>query len=93
VISRDWALGHATALRTAHRLDEIAQHDFIVVAPETTIFDLLAGLQQARASVAVVASPAGSASSVPAPGPDIRGVVTRADITGALAESMELFED
>ena len=89
-ISREWALGHGAILRAAHRWVEIARRDFVVVTSETTMFDLLAGLQKAGAAIAVVITGAGPGSGSQAV---VSGVVTKADVVEALAESMELFED
>ena len=56
VIARDWALGHAAELRAADRVDQLAQHDYVIVAPDTTLFELLAAMQERAASVAIVAT-------------------------------------
>ena len=91
VVSREWSLGHRERLNAAHRLDEIAQQDFVVVDPETTLFDLIAVMQRSHASVAVVVARRPGRPEMPGLGSDIRGVVTKADLAEALAEGMELF--
>jgi CIC family chloride channel protein len=88
VVSRGWALAHRNEMLAARTLGESAQRDFVVVPSDTTIFDLIATLQRARGSVAIVtaADAAPSASQ-------IRGIVTKEHLAEALAEGMELFED
>jgi CIC family chloride channel protein len=87
VVSRDWALEHPSAVRKARQVGEIAQRDYVLVSPETTMFDLMAMMQRAQAQVAVILQGASGAA------PDVKGVVTKADIGEALAEGMELFGD
>jgi CIC family chloride channel protein len=94
VVARDWALGHAALLQQAQKLQEVAQSDFIVMPSDDTVFDLIAAMQKARASLAVIVAPASreAASSLPV-APQILGIVTKANLVEALAEGMELFED
>ncbi|MGH9408282.1 MAG: chloride channel protein [Vicinamibacterales bacterium] len=92
VVSRAWAFEHASRLRQARSVADVARQDYIVVTPETTMFDLIAAIARARASVAVVVAPRPGGANSPG-GPEIKGVVTKSDIAEALAEGMELFED
>jgi chloride channel protein, CIC family len=71
------------------RLASVARRDFIVVPPDTTIFNLMGALQRSAAKLAVVVCPSPVGSSEL----DLRGVVTRANIVEALAEGMEIFQD
>jgi CIC family chloride channel protein len=89
LLSRDWLRAHREAASRAGRLDELVRRDYIEVAPDITIFELLARMQRAHASEAVVVrtSPAADAT------PEIVGVLTKSHIAEALAEGMELFED
>jgi len=94
ILTRDWALGHSDLLQQASSLEEIVQSDFIVMSSDATVFDLMATMQKARASLAVVVAPTTSdTSSGSAAKPQILGVVTKAILAEALAEGMELFED
>ncbi len=86
VVAREWAQSHREACQQAHRLDELMQRDFIVVSPETTIFNLIARIQRTRTSVAVVATVVDEV-------PKVSGVVSKADLAEILAEGMELFQD
>ncbi len=87
VVPRTWALAHPGALRRG-TLGEVARRDYIVIPEEATIFDLMAALQKAGGSVAVVTAEASAGGAL-----QIRGVVTKEHLAEALAEGMELFED
>jgi CIC family chloride channel protein len=86
VISRAWAIGHRRELAGAHTLGDIATENHTIIAPNATLFDLLARLQSTRASLAVVVD----SGTEPA---TILGVITKDHLAEALAEGMELFED
>ena len=69
----------------------MARVDYVTVPSTAAIFEVLARMRSARASVAVVlrsgaADPRGGNGSV-------LGVVTKAHLMDALAEGMELFGD
>ncbi|MGE0711788.1 MAG: chloride channel protein [Planctomycetota bacterium] len=66
------------------RATELASADFVVVTPDRTLFQLLADLQAAKASTAVVVAPG-------EPG-RVLGVITKAHLAEALAEGLEMFE-
>ncbi len=93
VVAREWALGHPGLLRAAPRVADVAARDFVRVLPETTMFDLLVRMQQAHAHVAVVATSASGAGQGRPSAPHVLGVVSRADMTEAIAEGMEIFGD
>jgi CIC family chloride channel protein len=86
ILSRTWALGHERALREAKEPAELARHDYVVVSSDTAIFEVLARMQTARSSVAVVLKPASEKDRV-------LGLVTKAHLAEALAEGMEIFGD
>jgi CIC family chloride channel protein len=91
VLARDWAQSHRALLEDTALLDDVIRHDVVSVAPDTTVFDLIATMQRAHAGAAVVMAP-------PEPGggheqPNVLGVVTKEHLAEALAEGMELFED
>jgi len=94
VLTREWALGHSALLHRARTLEEVAQSDFVVLPSDATVFDSIAAIQRARASLAVIVAPTASeAASGPPSRPRILGIVTKAHLAEALAEGMELFED
>jgi CIC family chloride channel protein len=64
-------------------LAQIVARDFILTAPETTLFDLVGELHRHHAAAAVLRTVQG----------EIRAVVTRDDVVESIAEGMELFED
>lgn len=70
-------------------LGDLARRDFVTASVDTTLFDLLAAMQHARAELAVVLA---GPPHLDGPSP-IHGVVTKAHLAEALAEGMELFED
>jgi len=86
ILSRTWALGHESALREAKKPADLARHDYVVVSSDTAIFEVLARMQTARSSVAVVLKPASEKDRV-------LGLVTKAHLAEALAEGMEIFGD
>ncbi len=65
------------------------RRDFVTVTPETTIFELIASLQRAKAELAVVVAPEAGEG----PATHVRGVVTKAHVAEVLAEGMEIFEN
>jgi CIC family chloride channel protein len=88
VVSRAWALGHREALAKARTLSEIARNDYVTVPSSAAIFEVLARMRSARASIAIV---------LRAPTEDdpsrVHGIVTMGHLAEALAEGMELFGD
>lgn len=70
-------------------LRDLSRRAFVVAAIDTTLFDLLASMQHAKAELAVVM--AGVAG--PDGPPPVRGILTKAHLAEALAEGMEIFED
>ncbi|MEO7035090.1 MAG: chloride channel protein [Polyangiaceae bacterium] len=87
VLSRSWALGHRGALQQAPTLSAVARHDYVTVSSSAAIFEVLARMQAAHASIAVVLQPA---SDIEALGP-VLGIVTKEHLAEAIAEGMELF--
>jgi len=77
------------ANRTPVPLRDLARRDFVVAAVDTTLFDLLAAMQRAKAELAVVLA----ATASPDRSPAVRGILTKAHLAEALAEGMEIFED
>ena len=77
------------ASRTPVPLFRLARRDFVVAAVDTTLFDVLAAMQHAKAELAVVLT--GTAG--PDGPPPVRGVLTKAHLAETLAEGMEIFED
>lgn len=90
VIGRDWALGHPRALKEARSLAEVARRDFVTVACDTTIFDVMATMQREHAEMAVVVASAADGSVGHA---RVRGVLTGAHLAQVIAEGMESFSD
>ena len=90
VVSRQWAIEHSDALRAAASLASLGRRDFVVVDGQTTLFDLIAVMQRARAELAVVrrAETLGGGGLF-----GLQGVITRAHLLEALADGMEIFED
>jgi CIC family chloride channel protein len=88
ILSRAWALGHREALLHAATLSDVARHDYVTVASNLAIFEVLARMQAATASVAVVLH---SGAMANANGVPVLGIVTKAHLAEALAEGMELF--
>ena len=91
VISRDWARSHPDELARARSLAELASPNYVQVASDCSLFDLLARMQKAQGDCAVVVQskrdrPTGTT-------PQVLGVVTKAHLAEALAEGMELFGD
>jgi chloride channel protein, CIC family len=87
VLARDWVLGHPSKVRSARLLGDVASKDFVTIAHDETIVDLLALLLAARASMAVVVSSGGAEGNAK----KVLGVVTKAILAETLAEGMELF--
>lgn len=88
-LTREWVEAHPTQLAQSTSLGPLGRADFVIVPAETTVFQLLQVMQQARASLALVNRPATQqAASGTA---EICGVIDKADLTQALAEGMELF--
>ena len=81
VLPRGWPTGGARTL------GEVRGPPFVVVPRQTTLFELMAVMQRAHATVAAVTED-GEGSA-----PRIRGIVSTADLAEAYAEGMELFED
>ena len=90
VLSRAWVLGHREEVRRAKTLFDVARHDYVTVPSNAAIFEVLARLQAARASVAIVLHPGGNALGGQT---SVLGIVTKAHLADALAEGMELFGD
>jgi chloride channel protein, CIC family len=92
VLSREWARAHAAELGAACTVGQAAERGpepWVTVGPDATIFTVLAGLQAAHASIAVVlAPPVASGTS-----PQVIGLVTMAHLAEALGEGMEMFSD
>jgi len=88
--SLEWARGHAEALSRASRIGDALPDGHIVVSANSTIFDLIARLQKASASVAVVVAAGTDDGAEP---PKVLGVVPKAHLVEVLAEGMELFTD
>jgi CIC family chloride channel protein len=91
VLSRNWLLGHLAELRRAAALAEVVRRDHLVLTRDTTIFDALSRMQAEGASLAAVLPVttrlAGEAMT------STCGLLTKALLTGALADGMELFGD
>ena len=91
VLSREWLAAHTAAgagARTLAELARLANERCVVVRSDNTIFKLLARLQAAHASVAVVLPP----QSRNATDGRVLGVVTMARLAEVLAAGMEMFE-
>ncbi|HEY5372697.1 MAG TPA: chloride channel protein, partial [Polyangiaceae bacterium] len=82
VLSRAWALGHSAILQKALTVSEVARHDYVTVRQEAAIFEVLASMHAARASIAVVLSAEADASE---PGA-VLGIVTKAHLAEVFAE-------
>lgn len=89
VISRQRVEDHQEPIGVVLPLANVVRHDFVTVGSETTIFDLIATMQRARAEFAVVVPKEGE----PKNNGRVYGVVTKARVAEALAEGMEIFED
>jgi len=89
ILSRTWALGHREPLRNARSLSEVARHDYVTVPSHAAIFEVLARMQAAHASVAVVLKTNGKDDSRGT----VVGIVTKAHLAETIAEGMELFGD
>jgi CIC family chloride channel protein len=89
LLSRAWALGHREAVRTSETLLALARHDYVTVPSSSAIFEVLARMHTANASVAVVLEtmPARADADV------VVGIVTKAHLADIVAEGMELFGD
>ena len=89
IVSELWALGHRDAVRNAKALLDVARHDYVTIPSHAAIFEVLARLHAARASVAIVLQPVHGKSDEDA----VLGIVTKAHLAEAVAEGMELFGD
>jgi CIC family chloride channel protein len=89
ILARSWVLGHRDAVRDAKALSDVARHDYVIVPAGAAIFEVLARMQAARASVAVVLRPPGRGREID----DVLGIVTKAHLAEVVAEGMELFGD
>ncbi len=87
IVARSWALAHRDALRGARTLADVARHDYVTVPSHAAIFEVLARMQAARASVAIVLQSKGGRADA------VLGIVTKAHLAEAVAEGMELFGD
>jgi len=98
ILSGVWALGHRDAVHGAKRLLDVARHDYVTVPSNGAIFEVLARMHAARASVAIVLQPVhGKRDKRDKRNEDdadgVLGIVTKAHLAEAVAEGMELFED
>jgi hypothetical protein len=89
IISELWAQGHRDAVRNARALLDVARHDYVTIPSDAAIFEVLARLHAAHASVAIVLRPVHEGGNEDA----ILGIVTQAHLAEAVAEGMELFGD
>ena len=64
IVSELWVLGHRDAVRNAKTLLEVARHDYVTIPSHAAIFEVLARLHAARASVAIVLQPVHGAGDV-----------------------------
>ncbi|MEO6952807.1 MAG: chloride channel protein [Polyangia bacterium] len=87
VLARSWMLGHRDALGAAARLVDVARQDFVIVSGSTTVAEVLAKLQATHASIAIVVATKSGAPD------EVVGIITKAHLTEALAEGLELFGD
>jgi hypothetical protein len=91
VLSTDRLRAHAAELAQGHMLLDatgVAGDQWVSVAPDCTIFDMLERLQSSHASVAIVLGPAEAGRA-----PKVLGLLTMAHVAQIMAEGMELFED
>jgi len=94
VVSVDWLRCHPDEVARAGAAAELVNLDYVLVDPTETIFDLLVHVQRERAAVAVVVDPETATRTVSiTPKSHVLGVITKADLTEAIAEGLELFED
>ena len=89
VLSGLWALGHRDDVRNARALLDVARHDYVTVPSSAAIFEVLARLHAAHASVAIVLEPVDRKGD----GDAVLGIVTKAHLAEAVAEGMEFFGD
>ena len=89
IVSELWALGHRDAVRNARALLDVARHDYVTIPSHAAIFEVLARLHAAHASVAIVLQPVRGKGDEDA----VLGIVTKAHLAEAVAEGMELFGD
>jgi chloride channel protein, CIC family len=92
VLSPDWLTGHRARLAqggTLEGLAALAGERCVAIPADRTVFKLLARMQAARASVAVVLGPPDGADAPPR----VLGLVTMAHLAELIAEGMELFEE
>jgi CIC family chloride channel protein len=88
VIAKDAALGALGPSAKTVRLGEIAHKDYITVAEDTTLFEVIARMRSSRASVALVRRDGGAISAR-----DVEGLITKERIADAMVEAIELFSD
>ncbi len=93
VLPRDWVIAHPSKVRSARWLGDVALQDYVTIAGDATIVELLALLVASRASLAVVVSPPSSDATRGRGASGILGVVTKTALAETLAEGMELFGD
>jgi CIC family chloride channel protein len=90
VVSRDWLAASPAAARSdTEPLADLARRDFVVASSSTTIFELVASMQRAKAEFAVILATGSDRSTAD----DVRGVITKAQLAEALAEGMAVFSD
>ena len=89
ILSGVWALGQRDAVRSAKMLLDVARHNYVTVPSNAAIFEVLARMHAARASVAIVLQPVHGEGNVDA----VLGIITKAHLAEAVAEGMELFAD
>jgi CIC family chloride channel protein len=89
VLERQWAVDHGAALLEAASPASLARRDFVLVVGDTTLVELIAAMQKAKARIAVVRAE----EEVGWVAGNLLGVVTEANVMEALAEGMEIFGD
>ncbi len=67
-------------------IGDVVQTNFVVVTPDNSVWDVVAAMRSADSAVALVASRKGDLSAA-----NVQGIITRKDLTDALASDMEVF--
>jgi CIC family chloride channel protein len=88
VVAKDAAIGAVEPSRCALTLGEMADKNYIVVAEETMLLDVIDRMRSHRASVALV-----TGESEPLSVENVRGLITKACIGDIALESLELFSN
>jgi CIC family chloride channel protein len=88
VVTKEAALGALTQHGETLTLGEVANRDYVTVAEEASLFDVIARLHSNHASIALVTCSQEAVSAG-----DVKGLITKHHIGDSMAQAIELFSD